>query len=698
MKNPNPKYVLLLLVFLNLGTKLIAQDSNEYELVSVRFQGNNSISTDLLETVISSAESPGWFWQFVNSFTSFGESAIYFDSLLIPNDLQSLKSLYESKGYFENEIRAEYFLNEEEKEAELIYLIKEGHPAVFREVNFYGFDFLPDYQQTDIFSRINIDTTEIFTNEEVIRNINDILVYLRDRGYVFAESESPIVYVDTLNNRADVEINFSTGKSYNISEVRVNKTGDGKDNVEDELISEIVAIDSGDVYSYIKMRRGQIRLYRTNLFTSALVTAVTSDTVGSTIPIGINTDIGRIHELSPEILLNDEDNTFNFGFALGFTKKNFLGSARKISLNLSTAAQNINDFVSNPSINDTSLFGYADARIIMEQPFVFGLPIETKLETYYTLQKRKAEFNAILYGGKLSFNFELPPYTYFNTFNTFFNLENSRYKFHESYIRNIMNSTLIDTSQMDINIPDVSENTSAVLGVVLGANKTNDFLFPSEGYNFSLTLEDGNALGYGLSKLFGITFNNPLYYRAIVSYSYYIPLTQNRKTVLAAKIKSGYIKTYRGNQYDIPLNQRFYVGGSNSVRGWNTRELVPQKSGIVLPENPTSDEIEAILLRGIIPGGFFMIEGSVEARTRLIGPLGSAFFIDYGNSWNSYHDVVPNGIAVAIGFGLRYYSDIVPIRIDFGLKLYDPSDRRSMFNKHFFEEIFQFHLGIGEAY
>jgi outer membrane protein insertion porin family len=693
--------ILLVTIILLANQTSFSQSKEKFELISVKFNGNSALPTDLLETVVQTKESPGWFSQFLEGFTGlFGEEAIYFDSLLIPGDVKALKALYESSGYFENKIRADYFLNED-KEIELTFNIREGDPAIFRKLEVTGLDSLQADFRKDVFERIAVDTSEIYSNSEVERNVTVVLGYLKDRGYVFARAESPVIWVDTLNNRADVEINFDTEKKYTVNEVRVQKTGDGKADVDNELIKEIVGIDSGDTYSYINMRRGQIRLYRTNLFTSALVSAITSDTVNQQVPIGITTDIGKIHEFSPEIIMNDEDNAFNFGFGLSFTQKNFLGDARKLSLNLSTAAQNVTEFITNPSINDTTFYGYADARIIVEQPFLFGLPIDTKLETYYTLQKRKAEYNAILYGWKLGFDFELPPYTYFNYFTTYFNVEKSRYKFHQKYLDDKKRSFLASNPEIDssyVNLPSVSENINAVLGIGLGANKTNDFLFPTRGYNLSLVVEDGNALAYLAIKMAGIKFNDPLYYRAIMNFSYYLSITKNENTVFASKLKAGYIQAYRGNQYDIPLNQRFYVGGSNSVRGWNTRQLVPKNSRFVLPENPSSEDIEAILARGIIPGGFFMLEGSFEARVRLLGRIGSAVFIDYGNSWNSYSEVVWDNIAVAVGFGFRYYSEIVPIRVDFGFKYYDPSDRRSIFKKQFWGEIFQFHLGIGEAF
>ena len=92
------------------------------------------------------------------------------------------------------------------------------------------------------------------------------------------------------------------------------------------------------------------------------------------------------------------------------------------------------------------------------------------------------------------------------------------------------------------------------------------------------------------------------------------------------------------------------------------------------------------------------MEGSIETRNRITGSLGSAFFIDYGNVWNHFRDVQWNTIAIAAGFGLRFYTEFAPFRIDFGFKVYDPDDRRSFFNKALLQETFEFHFGIGEAF
>ena len=60
-----------------------------------------------------------------------------------------------------------------------------------------------------------------------------------------------------------------------------------------------------------------------------------------------------------------------------------------LQLVLHAAAQNISEFFQHPTFADSAFYGYFDARISIEQPFLFGEPITTKLETYFTAQKKK---------------------------------------------------------------------------------------------------------------------------------------------------------------------------------------------------------------------------------------------------------------------------------------------------------------------
>ncbi len=701
---------LILCLFILSVVTLYSQQEEQYELTAVMFHGNNNMPTSQLQYAVLSKESSGWFSQFLNKFSSFGSKATYFDSLLIPSDVQAIKSLYQSKGFFKVQVVPSYEIFKEEKRAELTYNIAEHQPATFRKFEVIGIDSVADEFRERIFDYTKVDTSQQYSDNFVTDRRNFVLGFLRDHGYMLASADKPLVLVDTSLNKVDVRLNFQVGKRYRISDIRTERTGVGKDLVDDDLLKELVSIKPGQFYSYYDIQWGQVRLYRTNLFTSAIVNSVISDTTDSSVPLSITADVGLLNELAPEIITNNEDNTFNLGLGLSYTRRNFFGEARKFTLSTSGAAQNFSEFLKTYSFADSNLYGYIDNRIVLEQPFIFGKPIDTKLETYLTFQKRKNEYKSTLYGAKLSLDFELPQYTYFNSFSTYFNVEQANYEYQKSYMQSNLSyyfekylsqevadslaaSILKDATQADL----TRKSTNAYIGVSLGANKTNDVFFPTRGYTLSILFEDANSIPLLFSDIFGKAFDRPAFVKLLFTVTDYLPYYESKTSALGLKFKIGKIFTYKGDRADIPLNQRFYSGGSNSIRGWSTRELVPSDP-IYNLINPTPEELEAVFVKGATTGGFFIMEGSFETRNRLVGKFGSAVFIDYGNTWNGLQNIKLDQIAVAAGFGFRYYSDFAPIRIDFGFKVYDPNDKRDFFKKKFWSELLQFHIGIGEAF
>jgi outer membrane protein insertion porin family len=705
-----PKYFFAIL--LSISITAFSQTEEQFELTEIEFIGNKNISEDALRNVIFSKESPGWLSQFLNSFSGFGEEATYFDSLQIFNDLKQLQNFYYDNGYFQAGFSYKYQLDTANNTAKLIYEINENDPAFFRKLEVTGLENIAWQIADEVNELIKIDTSEIYSAAEVSRIRSQIMRLALDFGHMLITSDPPEIRVDTLVDKVDVYMNFDTGDRYRVSEVRINKSGPGADEVSDELLDRIANIDSNDYYSFYELQRSQVRLYRTNLFSSVLISGVVADTNKNYVPIAINADVGLMNELSPELVINNEDNAFNLGVGLSYSRKNFLGDARKLTLSVSTAAQDISQLISNPSLSDTNIYGYVDLRGIIEQPFLFGRSINTKLETYYTLQKRRSEYNATLLGGKLSFDIELPRFTYITSLILGLNVERSSYVFSYDYTYDVLFKyyrnqapelpvEFVDSLITQFLTPDsdlTSQKTISILNADISVNKANSLLFPTRGYTLSLLLEDGNSLSYLANKIAGDAFENPLYFKALFTGTFYFPIYDSPEDAFGMKFRLGTIQTYQGDQFEIPFNQRFYAGGSNSNRGWKTRELVPPQNQGELSANPTPDELESVLLRNLIPGGFFIMEGSIETRNRITGKLGSALFLDYGNVWNHPSDFRLDNIAVAAGFGLRYYSDFAPFRIDFGFKVYDPDDPRSFFKKSLFSETFEFHFGIGEAF
>ncbi len=120
----------------------------------------------------------------------------------------------------------------------------------------------------------------------------------------------------------------------------------------------------------------------------------------------------------------------------------------------------------------------------------------------------------------------------------------------------------------------------------------------------------------------------------------------------------------------LPVNKRVFAGGGSSVRGYDFQSVGPL--------DPDSVPI----------GGRSAVEGAVEARAKIFGPLQFAAFVDAGAVYSeSFPDFVGDYL-VGAGAGARYLSPIGPIRLDVAFPLERrPSDRS-----------FQFYISLGQPF
>lgn len=182
------------------------------------------------------------------------------------------------------------------------------------------------------------------------------------------------------------------------------------------------------------------------------------------------------------------------------------------------------------------------------------------------------------------------------------------------------------------------------------------------------------------------------------TYSQHIPVFAN--TIFAYRIGAGVALPYGENQL-LPYNRYYFMGGTNDMRAWYPRSLGPGTSyahGRYDSEQP----------------GECLLQGSVELRQPLVGVLEGALFVDAGNIWTLREDGRPGGrlswpdfykaIAVGTGVGARLNFRLLVLRLDMGIKLYDPSrpagerfiGRKIALNKHLgLPGQAVFNLGIG---
>ena len=120
--------------------------------------------------------------------------------------------------------------------------------------------------------------------------------------------------------------------------------------------------------------------------------------------------------------------------------------------------------------------------------------------------------------------------------------------------------------------------------------------------------------------------------------------------VLAASLRGGFAQGYLQTD-ELPIVERFFLGGGTTVRGYAQDTLGPKGAD----GNP-------------IGGNAFLME-NLELRTSLGKGLGLVTFLDGGNVWLKVDEIKIADLKFTTGLGLRYNTPVGPIRVDYGVKL-----------------------------
>jgi len=272
----------------------------------------------------------------------------------------------------------------------------------------------------------------------------------------------------------------------------------------------------------------------------------------------------------------------------------------------------------------------------------------------------------------------------------------------DSYIRNLRNEfgtdtlqdgTIVDAFELQRILEDFNPQVSSIVRYTFRSQNT-DLIKRNRGYFSEYSFSIGGNIPYAidnylstpdtlegnLPSLFGLSENDLSYSRFIklsADYRRYYPISNSG--VLAWRLFGGFAQPYGGST-SIPLNRRFFAGGSNDIRGWAPFQLGP---GDISTGNVN------------IPGGEIKLAAFTELRQTFIRDfLGAnwmaALYVDAGNVWygpkNDFRDEnnqdrlergrfrfdnFYNQVAVGGGPGLRLDWEYVVVRFDFTFRLHD---------------------------
>lgn len=205
--------------------------------------------------------------------------------------------------------------------------------------------------------------------------------------------------------------------------------------------------------------------------------------------------------------------------------------------------------------------------------------------------------------------------------------------------------SVTDVYQVSEDLPDEFLNATNIGSLTLSATRDtrNNPWSPTGGSAV------GGSLQYANEGLLGGDLN---FWRGRISGIRFLDLGSG--FVLAGRIMVGAIAPF-GATDEIPIQERFYLGGGQTVRSFQQDDLGPRVS-----ERGASQDTPA--------GGEFFSLANIELRAALpLGGLEAGIFIDGGNVIEKIRDAGFSDYRFAIGAGLRYGTPIGPVRLDFGV-------------------------------
>ena len=604
-------FIMLLLFLLTGNLNLTAQEN--YEIRKVSFRGNKSLDKEFLLEKMALNE-VSWLEKV---FTK--KEPILYSREFVELDLQRLLRIYQSEGFLQADVSLlPPKLNEKNQTIRVRIEVEEGEPMLIDSVSL---KILGDLGNVDIDSlkkkvlkKLELVKEKRFRDETLEIDVQLIKDALKNLGYAYVV----VSY--------DLDVDFSghtTGIYYSVAPGPKSFFGEttisGNKHVSESFIRKQLSYDEGEIYDKSELTETRQDLYRLQLFRVVSVLPQKEElTEKSPIPVDIYIEEAPRFDTRFGGGYGTED---KFRAFVDLNYRGFLGGARRINFYAKHSALEpyfvqlrwiqpqfigLDGSISlNPFIRANDEPGYKTQSYGINVPFAYN-------------------FNPRL-NSKLTYYFEDVKQRLEPGDKEFADYENDKFPYTKSGI-------LIGT---------VFDNSSPVFS-------------PEKGINTSVGIKYNG-------HLFGGTFN---YTRLWGDFRVYKKINY---VILAYRIMAGSITSADSSGF-IPVEDRFYSGGSNSIRGWSRHQLGPKRDS------------------GTPLGGKSIFETNFEVRHHLFWKLNVAAFIEAGNVWLSSFEYHLGDLSYAAGPGIRIETPIGPVRLDVGFPIWN--EKRSP----------QFFISVGEAF
>ena len=448
---------------------------------------------------------------------------------------------------------------------------------------------------------------------EVLAARDRLLTAIREDGYPLAKVDLPPATLRPADNTLDVEFVAAAGPRAEIGDITIT----GLKSMHETYVRRRLLLHPGEQFSPSAIEKARQDLASIGVFSVVRIVPAGNLDAQGRLPLEISLTERPLHAVDAGIAYSTD---IGVNFNLGWHDRNLFGNAEQ--LNLTAQMQLGGDAITRPGYQFGAQFIKPDFLARDQALEIDAGAVDQSLKAY----DQDALTQKIALDRKLS-----PHWTA---------------------------SIGVAGEQEAITQEDVERHYNLIgLPLTLKFDNTNNLLDPTQGLRAAFSATPTEALGAG----------NTGFVILQAAGSTYLDLSGGGRSVLALRGLVGEVPGQ--NTFALPPDQRFYAGGSATVRGYRYQSVGP----MFADGNPT--------------GGTAISTGTVELRQRIMGNYGAVAFIDAGQ-------VSANGVPftstwrIGAGVGFRYYTSIGPIRLDVAVPV----------NRGPGDDAFELYIGIGQAF
>lgn len=529
---------------------------------------------------------------------------------ILQTDLEIIKDMYFNEGYVQVKVKQPYVtLVENDKYLDIFIQIVEGEQFTVGDVSVAG-DLIA--QDHILMERIKFEKGDIFSRKQLRDSMLALNNYYTDNGYAYV-NVAPLTSTVPGENRIDIR--FQVEKGIKVAIGRINIRGNTK--TLDKVVRREMVLSEGDIYSSKALDESKRRVNNLGFFEE----------------ININTSAGEDRSIMNVDIDLKEKPTGTFTIGAGYSsvdhfiaqgsvsQANFLGRGYKLNLSGS--------FGGSSTVYQVGLL----------DPYFLDKNLSLGFDLYKT-EREWSEYTEYKTGGDVKLGFPV-----MDDLRAFF-----IYRYEEKEIDDVdpFASSLIRDQE--------GESVLSSIFMSLSRDTTDYRLDPSRGSKSELSLE---FAGIGGDEKFA---------RTIIDHRHFFPFKWG--TVFSIHGQIGQI--FEVDDQEIPIGERFYLGGIRTIRGFKSRKVGPRVRQIIETTDPLTGQVVSSV------GDYEYIGGEKEAyfNFEYLFPIAKeaglkgVLFFDTGNAWLKGEDFFES-MRYSVGGGIRWMSPLGPLRLEWGRNL-DP--------------------------